>query len=189
MIQIDNTILSTEIFRRKFACNIKKCKGVCCVHGDSGAPLEEQETIIIKNIFSSIKPLMRKEGIEQVEQQGVYITDNDGDMVTPLVNGMECCYAIFKNGISYCVFEIAFTLNIINFKKPISCHLYPVRITKYRDFDAVNFHEWDICRHAITNGEKFNINLILFLKEPLSRKYGNEWYEKLKIAEIELIKR
>jgi len=189
MIQIDNAILSTDIFSRKFACDIKKCKGACCVQGDSGAPLEEQETIILKNIFPSIKPLMRKEGIESVETQGVFITDSDGDMVTPLINGRECSYTIFKNGISYCVFEIAYSLKLTNFKKPISCHMYPVRITKYTDFDAVNYHKWDICKQAITNGEKNNIYLTLFLKEPLSRKYSNEWYEKLKIAEIELIKR
>ncbi len=188
MIQIDRAILSTGIFHIKFACNINKCKGACCVHGDSGAPLDEYETIILKNIFPSIKPLMRKEGIESVENQGVFIIDSDGDMVTPLVNGRECCYSIFKNGMSYCVFEIAYALNLTDFKKPLSCHLYPIRITKYSDFEAVNYHEWDICKPALTEGEKYNISLILFLKEPLSRKYGNEWYEKLKIVENKIIK-
>jgi hypothetical protein len=179
MIQIDETIISQDILSKKFACDVTKCKGACCVQGDSGAPLEEEETKIIKSILPVITPFMRQEGIEAVEKQGVFIIDSDGDMVTPLVNGQECCFAIFKDGIALCSFEIAFRANLSSFKKPLSCHLYPVRITKYKGFDAVNYHEWDICNPALTAGENSDILLTDFLKEPLSRKYGSEWYKKL----------
>ncbi len=189
MVQIDDAIVSMDIFRTKFSCNLKKCKGACCVHGDSGAPLDETEASVIENIFPTVKPLMRKEGIEAVEKYGVYVIDSDGDMVTPLVNGRECCFTTVKQGISYCVFELAYILKLTNFKKPLSCHLYPVRITKYKDFEAVNYHQWDICKPAITEGENIDISLTDFLKDPLIRKFGNEWYDKLKIAEIEVIKR
>jgi len=189
MIQIDETIISQEILSKKFACDLKKCKGACCVHGDSGAPLDENETVTIKSIFPVIKPLMRPEGVEAVEKHGVYVIDSDGDMVTPLVNGQECCFATFKNGITYCTFELAFRANLTRFQKPISCHLYPIRITKYKDFDAVNYHQWDICNPALTMGENENILLTDFLKEPLSRKYGHEWVEKLKISVDMLTKR
>src|SRR5208283_3980087 len=125
MLQIDETIISQDIVTKKFACDITKCKGACCVHGDSGAPLEEEEIILIQSIFSVITPFMRPEAITAVEKQGVFIIDSDGDMVTPLVNGQECCYATYKDGIALCIFEIAFRSNLIGFKKPISCHVYP----------------------------------------------------------------
>lgn len=189
MVQINDTIISTEVLKKKFVCDLNKCKGACCIHGDSGAPLEEHETAIIKNIFPAVKPFMRKAGIEAVEKQGIFVVDRDGDIVTPLVNGQECSYVTFKNGISLCAFELAWQSNATNFKKPISCHLYPIRITKYENFEAINYHKWDICNPALLKGENLNISLTSFLKESLLRKYGHEWYEKLKIVEDEVIKR
>lgn len=183
MLQVDNTIVSFDIFEKKFVCDLEKCKGACCIHGDSGAPLEEDEKLILRKIYKKIKPYLREEGVKSVKDLGVFIKDADGDYVTPLVNGKECAYVIFENGIAKCAIEKAYLDGKIEFKKPISCHLYPIRITKYKKFDAVNYHEWDICRDALKNGKSLDVNIFTFLKESLIRKYGQDWYEQLKYAE------
>ena len=188
MLQIDDKVLSFDLFRKKFACDLKKCKGACCVHGDSGAPLEDDEIEIMKNIYPLVKPFMRKEGIEAVEIQGDYVVDRDGDKVTPLIDGKECCYVVFDDGIALCAIEMAFNAKVIDFQKPISCHLYPIRITKYNGFTAVNYESWDICKPALVNGRNTDTPLYAFLKAPLIRKYGPEWFDKLKIADVEIRK-
>ncbi len=182
MIQIDKTIVSFEVLKKKFECNLSKCKGACCILGDSGAPLEESETEILDKIFTKIKPYLRKEGIESIEKQGTWVIDSDGDMVTPLIEGKECAYVVFDGDIALCGIEKAWFDKKIKFRKPISCHLYPVRVKKYAEFDAVNYNEWDICKDAVIQGEKNNSELYLYLKEPLVRKFGKKWYEELTIA-------
>ena len=180
MIEIDKTILSSEIVSTSFVCDIKACKGACCVEGDAGAPLEEKELSILDDEFSNIKPFLRKEGIEAIRKQGKYQIDVDGDYVTPLVNEKECAYVIFEeDGISKCGIEKAYENGVTSFKKPISCHLYPIRVSKYKKFTAINYHEWEICKPAKIYGEQNEISLIKFLKEPLIRKFGKEWYNKL----------
>lgn len=188
MLQIDDKIISLDIFEKKFICNLSKCKGACCVHGDSGAPLEDNETEILDSVFPIVKKHMRQVGVDAVESQGSSVIDNDGDKVTPLVNGMECAYVVFENGISKCAIEKTFELGEIYFQKPVSCHLYPIRIQKYKDFEAVNYHCWDICKPALQLGRKSDLPLYSFLAQPLIRKYGTPWYEKLKIAAGELEK-
>jgi len=183
MLQIDNTIVCLDLIEQKFCCDLSKCKGICCIHGDSGAPLEEDEVDILKNIFEKTKPFLRPEGIEAVKEQGTSVTDSDGDLVTPLIDGKECAYVIFSNGIAKCGIEAAYFAGKINFRKPISCHLYPARLTKYAEFIAVNYHRWDICKHAVQNGNAINVKVHDFLKEALIRKFGNNWFEQLKIAE------
>jgi hypothetical protein len=189
MLQIDHAIISFDILEKKFVCDLKKCKGACCVHGDSGAPLEKTEVKILEDLFPLIRPFMRKEGIEAIEKQGTSLVDNDGDEVTPLVNGKECAYVVFESGIAKCSIEKAYENQVIKFKKPLSCHLYPIRITKYSKFEALNYHQWEICKPAISLGKKENTPLYIYLKEPLSRKYGESWYKQLKIAseEVKLI--
>lgn len=187
MLQIGNTIISFDIVEKKFVCDLKKCKGACCVHGDSGAPLEKEEIRILEDLFPQIRTFMRKEGIEAVEKQGTSVIDSDGDNVTPLVNDRECAYVVFEGGIAKCSIEKAYENNVIKFKKPISCHLYPIRITKYTQFEALNYHQWKICKHAISLGEKEDTPLYIYLKEPLSRKYGKEWYEELTFATKEIM--
>ncbi|MDP4208740.1 MAG: DUF3109 family protein [Bacteroidota bacterium] len=186
MLQIDNTILSFDIFEKKFVCDLDKCKGACCVHGDSGAPLDDEEVDALDRIFPEVKLFMRIEGVEAVEVQGTSVIDSDGDKVTPLVNGEECVYVVFENGVTKCAIEKAFEAGVITFQKPVSCHLYPIRITKYADFEALNYHEWDICSPALTCGKKTNVPLYVFLREPLVRKYGEAWYEKVKLASKEV---
>ena len=182
MLQINDTILSFDIIERKFVCNLDKCKGACCIHGDSGAPLEESETIILDEIFPIVKKYMRKEGIDAVESQGAHVIDTDNDKVTPLINGEECAYVFFEQGIAKCAIEKAWTDGLIPFQKPLSCHLYPIRITKYTEFDALNYHKWEICKAALQLGKKTNTYLYNFLEQPLIRKYGKEWYEELKMT-------
>jgi hypothetical protein len=185
MIQIDDTIVSLDLIEKQFACNLSKCRGMCCVYGESGAPLEEGEIAVLKEIYPAVKQYMTQEGIRAVETQGVYTTDFDNDRVTPLIGDSEdCAYTCTRpeNGIVFCAIEKAYLNGETGFRKPVSCHLYPVRITKYNDFEAVNYHRWNICCNALQTGEKTKTPLYVFLKEPLIRKYGEEWYRQLCIA-------
>lgn len=185
MIVVDNTILSDDIKENFFVCNLQKCKGACCIEGDLGAPLADGELQILEEIFDEVKPYMTTQGIEAVETQGKYIKDFEGDFSTPIVAGGACAYAVREpGGILKCAIEQAYLQGKVNFKKPISCHLYPIRITQYDEFDAVNYHRWDICDPACSLGKELHVPLYIFLKEPLVRKYGLPWYEKL-VLEIE----
>ena len=184
MLQIDNTIISLDILEKNFVCDLSICKGACCVHGDSGAPLEESELEIIENIYPSVKKYLTKEGDKAIKTIGAYTIDSDGDYVTTLVNNKECAYAFFEKGIAKCSIEKAFYDGAIDFKKPISCHLYPVRIKKYKDFDGINYDINDICKSAVQLGNKTNTPLFIFLEEPLTRKYGKEWYKQLHYAGV-----
>ncbi|HEY4788212.1 MAG TPA: DUF3109 family protein [Bacteroidales bacterium] len=188
MLQIDNTIVSLDVFEKKFVCDVKKCHGACCVQGDSGAPLEESEVSKLAEIFPKVRPFMREEGIEAIMEQGTSVIDSDGDYVTPLINGRECAFVVFENGAAKCTIEKAYEANVISFRKPISCHLYPIRVIKYSNFEALNYHQWDICKPALWYGEKMGIPLYIYLKEPLIRKYGEKWYEQLEIAAKEVLK-
>ena len=180
MIQIGSTIVSLDIIEKRFFCDLSACKGICCVLGESGAPLEDDEIAVLQDIYPVVKPYMTKAGIDIVEKQGVYYVDVDGDKVTSLIGDSEdCVFVVAQNGISFCAIEKAFLNGIINFRKPLSCHLYPVRITKYPDFDAVNFHSLSHCKEAINVGMSRGIPLYVFLKEALIRKYGMQWYELL----------
>lgn len=180
MIIIEDTLISDEIYTEQFVCDLPVCHGGCCVEGDSGAPLEKAETLILEKIFPLVKPFMVEAGIAQVEKVGTSVTDSWGELTTPLVHGKECAYVfIDENGIAKCAIEKAFEQGLIDFKKPVSCHLYPIRITKYSNYDALNYHRWPICNCARLNGQKLGVRIYAFLKEPLIRKYGADWYEQL----------
>jgi len=188
VIEIGKTILSRDIIEKKFVCDLQKCKGMCCVEGDSGAPFEKEEIIVLEKDLQKILPYLRPEGKEIIKEKGVYVIDWDNDLVTPLVNEKECAYAIFEEGIAKCGIEKAYLDGVTSFRKPISCFLYPVRVQKLKQFDAVNYDKWDICKHAIANGEQLNVPVYKFLKEPLSQKYGKDWYKQLKLVASELEK-
>jgi hypothetical protein len=180
MIQIENTIISDDIIDKQFVCNLIKCKGACCEAGDLGAPVEEHEIGILEDNYEKIKPYLSSEGIACIEQQGLVIHDFEGDFSTPTIDNKACAYAINdQHGILKCGIEQAYIDGAIEFKKPISCHLYPIRITKYKDYDAVNYHQWDICKPACDHGKSLGVPVYKFLKDPLIRKYGMEWYEAL----------
>jgi hypothetical protein len=184
MIQIDNVLVSDELKDTFFSCDLSACHGDCCVEGDAGAPLEEEEISILEDYIDFIKPYMTKEGIEVIEKLGVFDYDAEGEYVTPLVNNRECAFVYVENGISFCAIEKAWLNKEIPFQKPISCHLYPVRLSKVGEFTAVNYHKWSVCAPALIKGKKEGVPLYRYLKDPLVRKFGEAWYEKL-AAELE----
>ncbi|MDO5509733.1 MAG: DUF3109 family protein [Weeksellaceae bacterium] len=189
MIQINDTIVSTDLLKKEFVCNLSKCKGICCVEGDSGAPLEENELPILDEIFEKVKPFLRQEGVNAIEDQGKYVKDDDGDWVTPLVDGKECAYVIFdEKGTTKCGIEKAYEAGTVDFKKPISCHLYPVRVEEFKAFTAVNYHRWEICNDACSLGASLNITVAEFVKDALIRKFGQAWYDELMTTKSEIKK-
>ena len=184
MIQIEDKLISEDIFSEEFVCNLSKCKGACCVEGDIGAPLEKEETKILDKIYPKIKPYLTEAGIKAIEEQGTWVIDpNDGDFVTPMVENKECVYVTFdENGITKCGIEKAYEQGAIDWQKPISCHLYPIRAQKYSTFEALNYHEWSICSDACALGKELEVPVYKFLKTPLIRKYGEEFYKTLSEA-------
>lgn len=179
MLIVGNCIVSEDLADRCFCCDLAKCKGACCVEGDSGAPVEEDEVVVLERILPEVKPYMTPEGLKAVEEQGVAVRDKDGDLGTPLINQKECAYICYDGDLALCAIEKAFRDGKIDWKKPISCHLYPVRIENYREFMAVNYHKWDICKCAVEQGKTCGVPLYEYLKEPLIRKFGEDWYEEL----------
>ena len=185
MFQLGKTIVSEDLLGQEFSCNLKACKGACCVHGDAGAPIEKEEAEILKEIYPKVKPYLRPEGIQAIENQGVFVTSKQGDLETPLVNGAECAYVVFDdNQTALCGIEQAHNQGKINWKKPISCHLYPVRVKSYSEFSAVNYHKWQICSSACTLGQELKMPVYRFVKQALIQKFGQDWYDTLeKMAE------
>lgn len=180
MFQLGKTIVSEDIIEKDFMCNLSACKGACCVGGDAGAPLEEEEVKILQKIYPKIKPFLRPEGIKVIEEQGVFVTLEDGELETPLVNNENCAYVSFDNrGVAICGIEEAYNQGEISWKKPVSCHLYPVRVKDYSEFSAVNYHKWKICDDACTLGKELQIPIYKFVKEALIRKFGEDWYMEL----------
>lgn len=187
MIQIDNTLVSNDLITAKFVCDLQKCKGACCVMGDSGAPLENDEILILKKIFPELKPFLRHEGIKAIEKQGVSVLDAENENVTPLIDGKECAFVVYENDIARCAIEKAYNAGAVNFRKPISCFLYPVRIKKYKSFEAVNYDIWNICDAARILGQSANIAVYEFTAIALKEKYGEEWLKKLNDAASEIL--
>ncbi|WP_247231469.1 DUF3109 family protein [Telluribacter sp. SYSU D00476] len=185
MILIDNTCISDDIGDQFFVCNIEKCKGACCVEGDSGAPLEPEELPILEQIYPQVEPYLTEAGKQVIAKEGVYTKDWEGDLVTPVIDGKECAYAFYdQKGTLKCGIEAAYNDGKIDYKKPISCHLYPIRITKYDQYHAINYDRWQICNPACSLGQDLGVPLYQFLKEPLIRAYGEAWYEQL-VQEID----
>jgi hypothetical protein len=176
---IDKTIISDEITSVHFACDLPKCKGACCIEGDAGAPLEEEEISLLEDHIDEIKPFMRPGGIKEIERTGVFDYDDAGKYVTPLVEGKECAFVYFEDKIARCAVEKAYVEKAIPFRKPVSCHLYPIRIKRMKGNDAVNYHRWHICDPALEKGKKEKTLLYRFLEDAIIRKYGKAWFEKL----------
>ena len=181
MIKVGEILVSDDIKEVEFVCNLEKCKGACCVEGDLGAPLEESELEIMKAIQKDIRPFITAEGAKAIDEQGAYILDEDGDFSTPTIGGRECAYALYdEKGILKCGIEQAYLAGKVAFRKPISCHLYPIRITtNKKGFEAVNYHKLDICSAACKLGQSLGVPVYKFLKDPLIRKYGEVWYSEL----------
>jgi len=179
MIRIGKTLVSDDLKNARFICQLPECHGDCCVEGDAGAPLEEEEISILEDYLDEIKPFMTQTGRAVVEKTGVFDYDADGSYVTPLVNNRECAFVYKENSINFCSIEKAFTEKKIKFQKPISCHLYPVRLKQIGEFTAVNYEKWFICKPAEIMGANKGIPLYRFLKQPLIRYFGEQWFEQL----------
>lgn len=181
MIGIGEKLVSEDLMRVHFVCDLNACKGACCVEGDMGAPLEAEERAILDEIYPIVAPYLPEKGRKAIETNGTYFTDSDGDSSTTLAEGKECAFTVFEGETAYCGIELAWKDGKIDFQKPISCHLYPVRINKLQavEVEAVNYETWSICNAACQLGRQLKVPLYKFLKAPLTRKYGEEWYAQL----------
>ncbi len=176
---LHNTILPDNLGSYYFCCDMAKCLCACCIEGDAGAPLDPEEISQLQDFIEPIKPFMTENGAKTITETGVFDYDDKGNYVTPLVNGAACAYCNFTNGIAVCAIELAYEQGVIAFQKPVSCHLYPIRINRLGSFDKITYHRWGICRPAIQKGGNKRISLLAFLKDALIRKYGESWYNEL----------
>ncbi len=186
MLKIDNIIFSLDILEKKFKCNLPQCLGNCCRYGDSGAPLTDAEALILEEIWPAVKPYLRPEGIDSINSQGTSVLDFENEKVTPLIGDNECAYTIMFNNAFMCGIEKAWTDKKIDFRKPLSCHLFPARIKQYSDFVAVNYQELAICKPARECGSREGVYVYEFLKAPLVRALGKKTYLELCRAAEEL---
>ena len=188
MFQLGKTIVSEEILEREFVCNLSACKGTCCIDGDAGAPLSEEETKIMEVMYPKVKPYLRPEGIAAIEAQGTWVKGEDGDFETTLIEGKDCAYVIFDGDTALCGIEQAYNEGIVDWKKPVSCHLYPIRVKDFTEFTAVNYDKWHICDDACTLGKELQVPVYKFVKEALVRRFGEDWYLELEKVALDLKK-
>ena len=183
MIQIDDAIVALDVIEDNFLCDLSACKGECCVEGDSGAPLEDEEVKLLEEVLPLVWDDLSPKAKEIIKKQGVAYKDDDGEMVTSIVNGKDCVFTYYdESGVCKCTVEKAYREGKTDFYKPISCHLYPIRLQRYRDFTAVNYHRWQVCKAAVELGNLKGLRIYQFLKEPLIRRFGEAWYNELCIA-------
>lgn len=183
MLVIGKTLVSDELITERFVCHIEACKAACCVEGDAGAPLLEKEAEILDEIYPSLAPFLSENGRASIAEQGKWVPDkNDGEKCTPLVAGRECAYALWDEKCSlHCGIEKAWEAGAIGFRKPSSCHLYPVRVKEHKEFTAVNYHRWHICQPACALGSQLGIPVFRFLKNALVNRFGEAWYAELEV--------
>lgn len=179
MFQLGKTIVSEDILEKEFVCNLSACKGACCVDGDAGAPLTKEETKILEQIFPKVKPFLRPEGIAAIEAQGTWRVGTDQDLETPLIDEKDCAYVIFDGPTALCGIEQAYNQGVLDWKKPVSCHLYPIRVKDFTEFAAVNYDRWDICDDACSLGKELQVPVYQFVKEALIRRFGEDWFAEL----------
>lgn len=183
MFEIDNTLVSLDLAEVFFCCDLDACKGECCIEGDAGAPITKDEYAKLKELAPRLEPDLSPRAVDEIKQNGVGYIDEEGDLVTTIVDGRDCvftCYA--PGGKCLCAVERAFRDGKTDFRKPISCYLYPLRLTDYRTFTAVNYHRWKICKSAEACGRRLGVRLYQFMKEPLIERFGQEWYDALAAA-------
>ena len=184
MIEIDDKIVSTDILTTDFLCDVARCKGICCVEGNAGAPLDIEEMDILEELYPIYEKYMTTEGKEAIERDGVAVVDIDGDLTTPLVNEAECAYSYHENGVTLCAIEKAYLAGECDWRKPISCHLYPIRVAKFSNGTfGLNFHRWNVCASAFECGRKLGVPAYKMLKEAIIRAFGEEFYNALEAAE------
>ncbi|MBC6399645.1 MAG: DUF3109 family protein [Ekhidna sp.] len=180
MIRAGKVLVADDVISEQFVCDLNKCKGACCVEGDLGAPLDEDEPDKIEEVIDLVKPYLSKEAVEVLEKKGGYLLEEDGDLSTTTIDGKECAFAFYDDqGILKCSIEQAHKEGKTDFKKPVSCHLYPIRVSKLPDFEVLNYDMWHICSPACDLGKERKVPVYKFLEEALTRKFGKEWFEEL----------
>lgn len=180
MFEIGNVLVSLDVAEQYFCCDISQCLGQCCIDGDAGAPITEEERKELENALPAVMPDLLPASKKVIEEEGVSYIDCEGDLVTQIVDGQNCVFTCYdKGGVCLCAVEKAFRNGRCRWRKPMSCYLYPLRLTEYPTFTAVNYHRWKICRSAEVNGRKLGVRLYEFMREPLTERFGAEWYAAL----------
>ncbi|MBP8758168.1 MAG: DUF3109 family protein [Prevotella sp.] len=180
IIQVGNVLVSPDIFTEKFCCDLDKCKGQCCVEGDAGAPVTLDEIGGIEDSLDTVWTDMSASAQAIVDKQGVAYVDQEGDLVTSIVNGKDCVFTCYENGCCLCALERAYRAKKTDFVKPISCALYPIRVKAFNnDTFGINYNRWDVCKDAVIKGKELNLPVYKFLEGPLTRRFGVEWYKEL----------
>ncbi len=185
MLEIGNEIVSLDLLEEFFSCDLRQCKGACCIEGDSGAPLTEDEALVIEENFKHYRKYLPEEHLKEIERTGYSVVDSDGDLVTPLVSNRQCAYSFYdRQEVLRCAIEKSYHDGLTRFIKPVSCHLFPVRITEYDTFKAVNYQQISICKSGRECGFRMRLPLYVFLKDPLIRQFGEQWYHQLEEAAL-----
>lgn len=180
IVQVGNVLVSPDIFTEKFCCDLDKCKGQCCVEGDAGAPVTLDEIGGIEDSLDTVWEDMNASAQAIVDKQGVAYVDQEGDLVTSIVNGKDCVFTCYENGCCLCALERAFRAKKTEFVKPISCALYPIRVKEFKNGTVgINYNRWDVCKDAVVKGRELNLPVYKFLEGPLTRRFGAEWYAEL----------
>jgi len=175
-----NQLISEDVLEKQFVCNLSKCKGACCIEGDAGAPVSREEMEILKQELPAIRPFMEQKQLDWVDEKGFAILDEDDEFVTECLPTGECVFVVREeSGLLSCAIEQAWKAGKTTFRKPISCHLYPIRILKLGEFEALNYHRWDICKDACSLGNELKVPVYRFLKDSLIRRFGEAWYKEL----------
>ncbi|MBQ7163023.1 MAG: DUF3109 family protein [Bacteroidales bacterium] len=184
MIEIDDTLISFDVFDKKFCCDLGRCKGYCCVEGEAGAPLLEEEIPQIEEALPAVWEDLSLAARALINRQGVSYRDRDGESVTQIINGKDCVFTCYdEKGICYCALEKAWRAGKTRFMKPVSCHLYPIRLQRLASGKtAVNYQHWDVCQGAVECGRQLDLPVYRFLKEPLIRRFGQAWYDQVCVA-------
>jgi hypothetical protein len=184
IIEIGDKLVSSEVFTRKFVCDLTACKGACCIQGDAGAPLKMEEVSMLEAIYPKVESYLTPQGKLAIEEKGVFYFDQDNDPVTTLMEGGACAFTIFdEEGVAKCSIEKAYEDGVVKWKKPISCELFPIRVKKYPNFEALNFDEQKICKSACSCGEKLDVPVFRFLKKAIIRAYGEDFFHELEEAD------
>ena len=188
MVQIQDTIVSFDVIAKEFCCDISKCHGACCIEGDAGAPVTTDEIAQIEQLLPVIWDDLSPEARQVIETQGVAYPDPEGELVTSIVNGRDCVFTVHENGTCYCAIEKACREGRCSFLKPVSCHLYPIRVKKIGGLWGLNYDRWDVCRPAAIKGQRLHLPVYRCLKEPLIRRFGQEWFDELELTVEEMKK-
>ena len=189
MVQIQDTIVSLDVITKEFCCDLKKCHGACCIEGDAGAPVTTDEIARIEELLPVIWEDLSPQARQVISDKGVSYPDPEGELVTQIVNGKDCVFTCYdQNGCCFCAIEKAYREGKVSFMKPVSCHLYPIRVKKLGPYLGLNYDRWDVCQAAVIKGHREHIPVYKCLKEPLIRRFGQEWYDELELTVTEMKK-